>query len=589
MVTEEQKKVFKERLNEVFTIANEKVENEEVQATGQLRTWLRNLYFRYKNYKNNTHPGSILPQEHLLVLETKLNEENLSLDEFEKTEGKIDILVETIKTKKENPKEMTLEEMEKFRNETEEECRELERKLNKRKLYRLTDEECVEYQRKIDEYKDLIRDIKKKIDESTPKEEKPKEESEAANKKIEELLSQKRKQDNEINSLKEEVAKYKEERSYIKSKYKEEYDKKFEVYSNQLKEEYDKKLEKEVEKQISKANQKSEKTLELQKAHILRMLLKNDSVSIDEIKMKLENHKVSPANLDVAINELRVMIPGITKFYDLSKQETVLSINARATDRWYALKENSSSTRISNVFDGKVQFLEESDLHLDLKSTEDDLKRLFEPTFDYASTNGNQPVINIGDLIDTLKEIEFERWQNNDKEAIELSIKFLKNFAKVLATVPRIKYYFLEGNHEKHLHYAGIDPLEIINEYCNNLIPLGAEKGSFMLGNDKIGVFHGFNDMHKDVYKGIVEDLPDLAADCIYSLIGHYHKGHHKPLYGCSIVKNGLDNILSFQATLKDGNVIGLSVTDLSLQDNKLTYANSTSVELYSSNLQYTK
>ena len=191
---------------------------------------------------------------------------------------------------------------------------------------------------------------------------------------------------------------------------------------------------------------------------------------------------------------------------------TVLSINAHATDRWNVLKEKTNSPRISNMFHGKLQFLEHSDLHLNLKSTIDDLKKEFEPIFDYASTHDNPPIINLGDLADTLREIEYNTWQNNDKEAIELSINFFKNFSKVLGTVPNLKYYFLFGNHEKHIFDAGVDPLEIMNEHCNNLIPLGAEKGSFIVGNDKIGVFHGFSNGIR-WSDAIDEILPELATD----------------------------------------------------------------------------
>ena len=418
MVTEEQKKVFKERLDEVFTVANEALEKEEVEATGQLRTWLRNLYFRYKNYKNNTHPANILPKDHLVVLEAKLNEENLNLDEFEKTEGRIDLLIETIKTKKEVPKEMTLEEMEKFRDETEEECRELERKLNKRKLFRLTDEQCAEYQKQIDEYKAVIRDIKKKIDELTPKKEEPKE-SEAATKKIEELLAQKRKQDDEIASLKEEVAKYKEERAYLSSKYRSEYEKKLEVHSKELEEKFEEKLKDETEKQVRKSQQKAEETKQLQKKHIRKLLLTESVVSLDDMKFKLKTVGVSASRLEIALNELRNEIPGIVRVFNKDGILDLYSVSGSATNRLEALKAIEVCPKISNVMNGQVKFIIRADLHKSLKCTESDMKKALEPFQEYSTLNKNIPIVDLGDVPDTLEEIEYKRWVLGDKEAAE--------------------------------------------------------------------------------------------------------------------------------------------------------------------------
>lgn len=633
MVTEEQKKIFSDFLNNTF---NETIKSNE-ETYKKTSQWIKNVYYKYIH--------DTLPEEHKKTLEKRLKRRKITMEDFLKTKGNIDSIQELSKEKKiqkkeetkevvapieeikpieiedKTPKEEIQDEKEikiqkiietaideikpnkKKTDKTVETKEELLKKLDeldkkyfeiddkirskqKRVFNHITDEEYENKKNELNEIKKQRLEVNRKLDAIKVEEEKPKKEKEAVNKKFEELVNQSKEKDKEISELKNEISKYKEERSYIKTKYEEEYDKRFEIYSTQLKEEYDKKLENEVEKQISKANQKSEKTLELQKAHILRMLLKNETVSIDEIKMKLESHKVSPANLDVAINELRVRIPGITKFYDLSKQTTVLSINTHAIDRWNALKQNPTCPRISDTLDGKVKFLEHTDLHLDLKSTEDQLKKLFEPIFDCAIENDNEPIINLGDLVDTLKEIEFDRWHNNDKEAIDLAIKFFKNFAKVLATVPEIKYYFLAGNHEKHIYDAGIDILEIINDYCNNLIPLGANKGSFMVGNDKIGVFHDLGSASRTEAEKKVQKL---SKDYIYSLIAHYHQGMHKPVRGYSLVDDGINTALAFAAYLNDGSVKHLDVMQLMLKNNKLISSNQTLTELYNSDYQYVK
>lgn len=621
MVTEEQKKVFADCLNDSFN-ENTKKNEETYKRTTQ---WLKNVYYKYIH--------STLPEEHKTTLELRLKKRKITIEEFIDTKGSIDSLQELAKSKKsqkkaatqkentkqeeivnpevvekpveeiqkvietpvveeivETKKEKTIkEQLTEERDKLEVRIHELERCHSKkhRTLNHITDEE---YEIKCNELKELTKqrlEINRKLDEIKVAEEKPKKEKEAVTKKMEELVIQGKKKDIEINKLKEEILKYKEERSYIKKKYEEEYDKKFEVYSTQLKEEYDNKLEKEVEKQISKANQKSENTLELQKAHILRMLLKNGTVSIDEIKMQLEKSKVSAANLDAAINELRIRIPGITRYYDLNEKEIVFSINNNALHKWNDLETNKTCPRISNSFEGPVRFIEHTDLHIDLKSTEDQLKRKFEPTFDYASEkNDLSTIINTGDIADTLNGITRGDWINHDKEAIEQAINFFKNFAKVLATVPRIKYYFLFGNHEKHIYLAGIDPLEIIYDYCDNFIPLGVNKGSFMIGNDKIGVFHEVQGAGK--INQMAEKVPELAPDCIYSLIGHYHAGIHKPLNGCSFIRAGIDNPLLFRANLEDGKITLLTAKELILKNNKFE-CSQTETELYNSNYQYVK
>lgn len=617
MITEEQKKTFADRLNDSFN-ENTKKNEETYKKTSK---WLKNVYYKY------TH--DTLPEEHRLALELRLKKRGITIREFLNTSGNIDflqILAKSKKTQKKTttpkveikpeekvtpevdtkPEEIeapkveetqeeiqeieveTKEELIKLRDKLEEKIHELERTHSKkyRTLNHISDEEYECMCNELSKLKKQRLVINRKLDAIKVKEEKPQKEKETVEKRIEELVIQGKKKDDEINSLKKEISILQSERATIKSKYQEEFAKNYEVYSKQIEEDYNNKLEKEVQKHISKVNQKSEKTLELQKAHILKMLLNNDTVSTDEIKFQLEKHKVSPADLDIAINELRIRIPGITKFYDINKKETVLTINARANDRWNALKENQNSPRISNRFVDKVCFLEHSDLHLDLKSTEDNLKQLFEPTFTYVSTNGNIPIINLGDLVDTLKKIKYDRWKNHDKEAIEQAINFFKNFAKLLATVPEIKYYFLLGNHEKHAYEAGVDLIEIISDYCDNIIPLGANQGSFMLGNDKIGVYHDISDGSE---KKARKKVQELSKDCIYSLIAHYHMGAHMPLQGCSLVNNGINWPILFQANLKDGNVEYLNAIHILPKNNQLIELYQTETELYNSDYQYVK
>ena len=584
MLSEERKKAFKEKLDEVFIVANKIVNNEEVEPTGQLRTWLRNLYFRYKNYKTNTHPEHILPQDHLLVLKTKLKEENLTLDEFENTQGKISILIETIKSKSNT--EDSKEELEKLRNNLDTTIASLERKHTKKAktLYSLSDEDFEKIGKQIEELKEKRKVINKKLEDMKPKEVKDKVETETASKKIEELITQIRKKDAEINELKEEVSKYKEERAYISNKYRNEFEKKIEMKTKQLEEEYDEKMKKELEKKTEVSNKKLSEIKPLQKGTIKKLLFNNESVTLEDIKARLKLSGVSSNKFELALSELRDEIPGIVKGIDGQSY----SISANAVNRLEALKQSSVCPKISSVFNGTIEFVVRADLHLPLTYNEEKIKKELNPYFEFCSANRNIPIIDLGDIADTLRNIKYEKWTKMDKEAIKLSYEFYKYYAKVIATAPNIKHYTLLGNHDEHPYLVGVDPIEIMTEYSDNIIPIGIGKGSFLLGNDKVGVFHEIDSVpftNKDeIYNSITEEMKNIAKDYIYSLIGHYHIGMHNPLQGFSTIANRKAYL--FTAEVEDGIVKRMFAQELQNNNQKIM---PDQIEIYNSGYQYKK
>ena len=574
MVSEEQKKAFKEKLDEVFTVAK----SDDIEATGQLRTWLRNLFFRYKNYKTNTHPEHILPKEHLLTLETKLKEEDLTLDEFENTQGKIELLIETIKTKPES-----LEKLIELRDKRIDEVHKLERKLSKRSLYRLTDEAANEIEKQIKEIRVIIKDTNKKIDELTPKEEKKEEKpSETASKRIKELIKENKKQRAELSSLQEELLKYKEERSYINSKYRDEYEKNLKIRTQQLEEEFNGKVQEEIKKQTEKTNKRIIENKPIQKGIIRKLLLTENIVSLEDMKARLKLAGVSSNKIEFALNELRNEIPGIVKNID---NETY-SISASATNRLDGLKKSTICPRISSVFSGTIEFIVRSDLHLPLTSNEDRIKKEFEPYFTFCSNNRNIPIIDLGDIADTLRNMKYPKWENRDKEATKQAYDFFKYYAKVLSTAPKIKHYNLLGNHDKHPYLVGVDPIEVINSYTDNVTILGIDKGSFMLGNDKIGVFHEIDSVpftkKEEIYDTICEEMRNITPNYIYSLVGHYHTGMHNPLQQFSLIPNRKP--LLFSVEIEDGIVKRIFVSEMSN-----TAKSNNQIELYNSSYQYKK
>jgi len=592
MISEERKKAFNDGLNNIFNETIKKNNNTYEKCS----QWLKNLYYRYKN--------DTLPKEHKLALEARLHNKNISKKEFLDTKGNIDSLLELAKSKKEtknNEDKTTREEIDNQLNELEKEIISLESKITKRNkvLYRLSDADCEETKGKIKELKEKRKELNAKLKEMESKEEIADKESEAANKKIEELINTNKEKDNKIAELEKEVAKYKEERAHYNTKYKEEYEKKFEIYSKQKDEEANEKIKTEIRKGIDKAAAKEEENKNIQKKHIRKILFTENVVNLDDIKLKLKTVGCPTTKLDIAINELRDEIPGIIKVLDKDGQLSNYSLCSNATNRNATLRKLKVCPKISNVMNGKVSCIIRSDMHISLNSKEDDIKKVLEPYFDFSTLNKNIPILDLGDVADTLEEIEHSKWIYGNKEAAESIYNFFKNYAKTISTAPSIKHYQQCGNHDSHAYLVGIDPIEVMNAYSTNITSLGVETGAYMIGNDKIGVFHGINSIipiqkksqeafRKDLCVAIEGELPQITTDEIYTFISHYHLGLHKPLQHYSLIAN--DEPLLVTAEVEDGKVTKIYVQRLSLSKNENTFTlDSYPIEIYDSGTQYTK
>ena len=606
MLTEERKKVFKENLDKTFNIAKSIIDGKEIKKENidNKRIWLRNLYARYTNAKHNVNPNHSLPPEHLVTLESKLKEENLTLEDFEKAHGKIELLVEIIKNNKTTPKEDSLEDLEQLRTELEDKISKLEKKHTpkSKSLYHYSDEDYEKLGNELSTLYEKRKELNKKIEKLTPKEEVIEEKvGDCAKKKIEELIADKKRKEAEIIELKNELAKQREERAYYSNKYREESEREFEIHKKQLEEEFDKKVKDEVAEQIKKNNQKELETTKLQKIFIRKLFFKGECLSLEDIKSKLKAAKIPTSKLDIAFNELRIEIPGIIKQIDKDGLMQVYTIGAKANDRLEALKKYSSCPRISNVFDGTVKFIIDPDPHVLLESTEDEMKKAREPYYQYSSANKNIPIIGLGDYSDTYRNIQPERWKTMDPEAIKYSYHFYETFAKVMATAPNTNNYLLIGNHDEHPYLVGIDPIEIMNNNCNNITFLGIDKGQFMLGNDKMGVFHGVDSVpyihrakkglskqqvQQQTYETICEEIKNIIDDNIYALIAHYHFGIHNPHKHFSVVYNPL----LCTAEIEDGHVKRMLVQGLNLTKKENNFVEDPyQTEIYNSSYQYKK
>ena len=225
------------------------------------------------------------------------------------------------------------------------------------------------------------------------------------------------------------------------------------------------------------------------------------------------------------------------------------------------------------------------------------MKGAFEPLFEYSSSNGKIPIVDLGDFVETTRRITYQKWQRMDKEAIELSYNFFENYAKVISE-SKIKHFQLIGNHEQHAYLVGIDPVEIMNNNADNITLLGIDKGAFMLGYNKVGVFHGietipFNskqDLPEIIGQTIGEELKKIAKGYIYSLVSHYHFGIHNPTNGYSLIDNTHDDLLLFTAELEDGEVKRMFVQGLHPNGERTSFKKDAyRIEIYNSGYQYRK
>ena len=450
-----------------------------------------------------------------------------------------------------------------------------------------------------------------------------------ANEKITELMKEKELKEEKIEELTNELEKIKQQRQDVILDYQGKYEKRLEEKTKELEENMNIELErktsmleieskrevKEVKAQLEQAKAeleqfKSQQDKELEKRMkmitnqikdvkerqqqiMVKLLCSSENISLDTIRRHLENEKIPTEGLENSLKELRNMIPGITRV--IKDEETAnFSLRMDALKRAEEYKNDIICPRISNVRDGKIEFIVRADLHLNMTNSEDTLKRQLEPFMNYCVKRNNIPIIDLGDLAETIVGIKYRSWRDFDKETAKLAYKFYKNYAKAIQSAPEIKHYTLLGNHDEHPYLVGVDPLEILSEYSDNFKPLGISRGAFKIGNDKIGVFHDkqwqnivsyqeFSKEERDeqIYEYLCNEAETIAKDYIYSLFGHYHFGAHNIEKSFSVINNGLDNSLLFTAEVKDGYIEKMFVTEVKKGDYK--------IEIYNRGNQYRK
>lgn len=461
------------------------------------------------------------------------------------------------------------------------------------------------------------------IEEKKPAESKQKtRKQKTASEKITELMKEEAEKDKTIRELKSEIENYEKTKQDVNSKYQEIYERRISRKEEQLEQEYAEKYQTTKEKYIKQLEDQKKKfeaykqeqerqkitsenqnknAIDLQKQEIVKMLCTKDDISLADIRKQLENKNIKTDGIEDTIIKLKNEIPGIVK--SISQDGTIFtySIKNNATKQLEDYKKWDFSPKISTVYDGEVSFIVRSDLHLNMNSSEDTIKKILSPSMDYCAKNGNIPIIDLGDLAETMKEMKYISWKNMDKEAIKQAYKFYRNYAKAISTAKEIDHYTLLGNHDEHPFNAGVDPLAMLLEYSDNFKTLGIASGSFEIGNEKIAVYHDtswqniikYSDCPKQerdviIYDYLCDEVKKIAQDYIYSLIGHYHFGAHNPEQNFTVVKNGIDNQLLFTAQVKEGHVEKMFATELIPYGQKLIKSNY-QIEIYNRGRSITK
>lgn len=577
-MTDEQRKAFLDKLTKYFDYLDKHESSDDV-----LDKWGVVLYSRFRYSYNGSSNSARLSDEHMAVLRNMLTDRNITEDEYMSVRGNTLKLVQLINSKK----SLSLDELKSLREKLDSKINALKQKHSTRykKLYNMSDEEY----KKIEDELSILNEKRKKINsliEGFSSNESNVPLKEVKHDRISELLKINENLQSRVNELEKDKKDFSLEESKLRHEYYEKYRNLLLEKEKQVVDEYNSKLEDEkkkieavykakadrFEKDVKSTYSNLKNDREIIKSEIVNMLCSKNSVSINDIYSKFSN-KDRQFILSV-LRELRVEIPGISSIVDGSSM--AYSICHDSCDR-LSDYGNLESPILFGGNNGVFSFIVRSDLHLNMNSSKDDIKRIFYPYMNFCSSKGNMPIVDLGDLADTRKNLVLKDWQNLNRDAIKQSYNFFRNYAKVLSGAPDVNHYTLFGNHDEHPFMAGVDPIEIIYGYTNNFNLLGVSSGSFKIGKDSIGVFHDKSwqnvissidepDRYKRnlyIYNYLCKEIGNIASDYVYSLIGHYHFGKINPNERFAVINNGIESSLLFTASVINGSIDKMFVSEL--------------------------
>ncbi len=177
-MTDAQRKIFNENLENFFKLINQEIKGETVENTEAIDLWSKNVSDRYRNLKIGKNPKHQLSQEHIETLKRKLEKEGLTLSEFEQSHGRRSNIINLLKEKQQNSNTQnnndnkedkisksletySIEELKQIQAKYDEEIVSLNQKHTQKykKLYSLSDAQYEEIGKKLD----LTKKTRKKI------------------------------------------------------------------------------------------------------------------------------------------------------------------------------------------------------------------------------------------------------------------------------------------------------------------------------------------------------------------------------------------------------------------------------------------
>ncbi|MBP3920031.1 MAG: hypothetical protein J6D28_00530 [Bacilli bacterium] len=566
--TQKQRKI--QELNEWFKLLNENTIEELIEKFGEeelndkRNKFYQNIYYRYKIKGENRNSNKAMGADSAKLLEDVITSFGLSIEEFLNSKGNFEKIIELLNKNKSNLKKMTLEELEKLKETKISEKKALTKYTTERgkALYKLSDELIKENKEKIAELSTEIASISKEINMRIS-------ESEIEIIDCNEIeiidcsefeLDKYKKQTDALKELHQlEVKKFEDKLKTISSE-----NKSLQEENETLKTRISDYIEL-LKEQKNKLLEQNEQTKKQLKEEIIELLLTKPILTYKSIQSSLSTH-IELEYLKSIMLEVKEEIPGLWEriLPDGKNSYFTLGNNNRSIiDNYSRYLTELNLLGQAPIKNRTLKFIVRSDLHLDMKYTQDDMKQLFEPYFNFSAENENASIIDLGDIADTYKYYDFNDYKNASIETIKLSYNFFKNYAESISTSKDTLQYTLIGNHDIHPFYAGINPIKLMQNYSDNFRYIGTLSGSLKIKNLKIGLFHGITpDAKYALYNSASFDTQDfrnklnkLSEQYDMMLIGHYHRGKIYTANNAIIVRNGIKNSILLTVNIENNEV----------------------------------
>lgn len=260
------------------------------------------------------------------------------------------------------------------------------------------------------------------------------------------------------------------------------------------------------------------------------------------ILQELYNHPVSISQLINRLSQLKCTLTSQEVYNHLNALKLQgINISGPVFDTippTYKISSTPSHVPIPfylPISSSELDVLVISDIH---KANQDFIPEI-DMSYNYATKNGIQYIINLGDTIDYLKYNPKRKATLEDYQQIE---QLIVNYAEQIPQNTGVYQLLLGGNHEMFLLHYGIDALNRLEQYHPDLINLGYSYTNIVLGktitnNNVLGLHHptyrleeeigewgnGFSKVKNYLFDAYLNQA--IKRENVYcDLIGHLHR-----------------------------------------------------------------